>query len=50
MYLLTIVTKYNVIKWAVDDLESEIVKEVLSMPYVIEYSVEEIGKERTLKK
>lgn len=50
MYLLIIETKYNIIRWEVDDIDSEIVRQVLSMPYVIRYKIEKIGKERVLKK
>lgn len=49
-YKLTIVTKYNVIHWEVDDVNSEEVKEVLSMPYVLEYNIEKLDKEKTLKR
>lgn len=52
MYLIIIKTKYNVIRWEVEDLTSPSVKEVLEQPYVEEVRIEQIKnkeKEKVLK-
>lgn len=48
MYLIIIKTKYNVIRWEVEDYNSPEVKEVLEQPYVEEVKIEKI-KEKVLK-
>ena len=52
MYLIIIKTKYNVIRWEVEDITSPSVKEVLEQPYVEEVRIEQIKnkeKEKVLK-
>jgi len=48
MYLITIKTKYNVIRWEVEEYNSPEVQEVIEQPYVEEVKIEQI-KEKVLK-
>ena len=48
MYLITIKTKYNVIRWEVEDYNSPEVQEVLEQPYVEEVRIEKL-KGKVLK-
>lgn len=50
MYLIVIKTKYNVIKWEVEDYNTPEVKEVLEQPYIEEVRIEKIKeKEKVLE-
>ena len=48
MYLLIIKTKYNVIRWEVEDYNAPDVQEVLEQPYVEDVKIEKI-EEKVLK-
>ncbi len=48
MYRVIIKTKYNTIRWEVEDYNTPEVQEVLDQPYVLEVRIEKI-KEMVLK-